>query len=104
MFLKFLVVNTSSGEEHIPQYVDANEIISWGPWVLPESLPPGMHRSFRGRTLIVLNLKSSHMHWCEESFDAVSARILAARGQEAEAKAHAAAAALNAPKSPLAVV
>lgn len=103
MFVKFLLVNTASGEEHIPQYVDAGEIVCWGPWVVPDSLPPGMHRSLRGRTLVVLNTKTGHMHWCEESFDVVSARILAARGQHEEAKVHEAAAALHAPKSPLAV-
>lgn len=103
MFVKFLLVNTSSGEEHIPGYVDVNDIASWSPWVVPDSLPQGMHRSFRGRTLSVLNLKSGHMHWCEESFDAVSARILTAREQHTEAKAHEAAAALNAPRSHLAV-
>jgi hypothetical protein len=103
MFLKFLLVNTSSGEEHIPFYVDASDISSWSPWVVPDSLPQGMHRTLRGRTLTVLNLKPGHMHWCEESFDAVSARILSGRGQEPEAKAHEAAAALNAPKSALAV-
>jgi hypothetical protein len=103
MVVKVLLVNTGSGEEHIPQYVDANEIVSWGPWLVPDSLPQGMHRSLKGRTLVVLNFKTGMMHWCEESFDAVSARILAARGQEAEAKAHEAAAALNAPRSALAV-
>jgi hypothetical protein len=103
MFVKFLLVNTSSGEEHIPGYVDVNDIASWSPWVVPDSLPQGMHRSFRGRTLSVLNLKSGHMHWCEQSFDLVSAHILAAHGQRDEAKVHEAAAALNAPRSPLAV-
>lgn len=100
---QFFVVNTSSGEQHIPQYVDCKEVVSWGPWVVPDPLPQGMHRSLKGRTLIVLNMKTGHMHWCEESFDAVSARLLAARGQHEEVKAHEAAAALNAPKSPLAV-
>jgi len=103
MFVKLLLVNTSSGEEHIPTYADANEISSWGPWVVPDPLPQGMHRSLRGRTLVVLNFKTGMMHWCEESFDAVSARILAARGQDAEAKVHEAAAKTSAPRSALAV-
>ncbi len=88
MFVEFLVVNTSSGEEHIPQYVDTAEIVSWGPWTVPDSLPQGMHRTLRGRTLVILNMKSGHMHWCEESYHAVSAYILIARDQNVAAKAH----------------
>lgn len=103
MVVKLLLVNTGSGEEHIPQYVDANEVVSWGPWLVPDSLPQGMHRSLRGRTLVVLNFKTGMMHWCEESFDAVSARILIARGQVDEGEAHKSAAALSAPRSALAV-
>jgi hypothetical protein len=104
MVVKLFLVNTSSGQEHIPQYVDANEIVSWGPWLVPDPLPQGINRGLRGRTLIVLNFKSGMMHWCEEGFDAVSARILAARGQLDEAKVHEAAAAASATRSPLAVV
>jgi hypothetical protein len=84
--------------------VDTAEIVSWGPWVVPDSVPQGMSRQLRGRTLVVLNMKSGHMHWCEQNYHAVSAQILEARGQHAGAELHRDEAIRHAvSKSPLAV-
>ena len=93
MFVHFSLVNIQSGETGIPGYVDVNEIASWNRWKVPDDLAGGLHRSLRGKLIIVLNMKVGITHWCEESFDAVSARILEARGQKDRAEIHAAASA-----------
>ena len=106
---KFLVVNVQDGRFDVPCYIDCEQISEWHEWKTGMDLPQGVHRNLRDKTLIVINMKTGGMHWCQESFDAVSARILEARQQGTLAEIHRAAqaaseaAAITSRKSPLAV-
>ncbi len=112
MLLQFSLVNIATGETGIPGYVDVNEIASWNRWKVPDDTPGGpggLHRTLRGKLITTLNMKTGATHWSDETFDAVSARILEARGQKDQAEIHRAARAgeqtaeLQSKKSPLAV-
>jgi len=107
MLLQFPLVNLQTGKTQIPGYVDVTEIASWNLWTVPDDAiggPQGLHRSLRGKEIVVLSTKSGLTHWTDDSFDSVSARILDARGQKDRAEIHAAAhAAAKTNKSPLAV-
>jgi hypothetical protein len=106
MDLQFPLVNLQSGKIQIPGYVDATEIISWNVWTVPDDAigPAGIHRTLRGKEIVCMNMKGGMVHWTDDSFDSVSARLLEARGQKDRAEIHAAAhAAAKINKSPLAV-
>jgi hypothetical protein len=106
MDLQFPFVNVATGETGVPAYVDAEQIMVWYQWIIPDDLGQGVSRKLRGKTLVVLVTKSGSQHWTDDSFDSVSARILEAKGQKDRAQLHAAAhaAELLKKKSPLAVV
>jgi hypothetical protein len=86
--LRFALVSLTSGETDIPGYVDAGEIFAWHVWNIGDDVAPNMHRKLRGKTVVVLQMKAGAAQWTLESFDEVSAKILEARGQSADAKAH----------------
>lgn len=90
--IRFFLVNLQSGEKQVEAYIDASRVVSWNRWKVPDDLTPGgaVHRSFRGKMLVTLNMEQGMTHWTDEDFDSVSARLLAARGQTAEADEHAA--------------
>jgi len=88
--IRFALVSLTSGETDLGGYVDSADVVSWNVWNISDELPPGggIHRKMRGKSLVALNLRGGIAHWTTESFDEVSARILEARGQAAEAKTH----------------
>ena len=85
--MRFALISLTTAET-IPGYIDANDIFAWHVWNVSDELAPNMHRKLRGKTLVVLNTKPGAVQWTEESFDEVSAKILEARGQTADAKTH----------------
>lgn len=88
--IRFSLVSLTSGETNVSGYIDANEVFAWHEWNIGDDLPPGgnIHRTLRGKTLVVLNTKAGAVQWTVESFDQVSAKILEARGQTIDAKHH----------------
>ena len=84
--IKFVSLQTA--ENDLPAYIDAAEIICISVWRIGDEVGPNMHRKMRGKTLVTLMTKAGTMNWTEEGFDEVSAKILEARGQTADAKTH----------------
>jgi hypothetical protein len=93
MLLHFQLINMQTGETDIPGYIEADAILSWNVWKLGDDLSQGMHRTMRGKTIVVINVNNGIglAHMTTDSFDSVSARILEARGQKDRAEIHAAA-------------
>jgi hypothetical protein len=88
MIVRFALVSLTSGETDVPGYIDADEIFSWTVWNVGDDMPPSMHRKLRGKSLVTLLAKAGTTQWTMENFDEVSAKILEARGQTVDAKAH----------------
>jgi len=88
--IRFALVSLTSGETDLGGYVDASDVVSWNVWNIPDDVNagPNIHRRMRGKSLVALNLRGGICHWTTESFDEVSAKLLEARGQAADAKAH----------------
>jgi hypothetical protein len=85
--VRFNLVSLTSGETSVSGYVDANEVFAWHEWKIEDG-QPNIHRKLRGQTVVVLQMKAGAAQWTAESFDEVSAKILEARGQTADAKHH----------------
>jgi hypothetical protein len=86
--VRFALVSLTSGETNLPGYVDPNEVFAWCVWNVGDDLPPNMSRKLRGKSLVTLQFKAGATQWTLESFDEVSAKLLEARGQTIDAKAH----------------
>lgn len=87
-FVRFAFVSLTSGEADLSGYVDPGEVFAWSVWNVGDDLPPNMSRKLRGKSLITIQFKAGATQWTLESFDEVSAKLLEARGQTEDAKAH----------------
>jgi hypothetical protein len=86
--VRFALASLTTGDTDIPGYIDTAEVFAWHEWNIGDDVQPGMHRKLRGKTLVVFQMKAGAAQWTAESFDEVSAKILEARGQTVDAKAH----------------
>lgn len=80
-------LNLQTGDDKVPGYLDAEQVLSWTAWKI-EELQPGMHRSLRGKTLVTITTKAGSMNWTAESFHRVSAKLLRPLGHAELAAAH----------------